>query len=176
MECAAHLWRVGSTAPEWSLQQRPLYNYLKQKILPTIYTQVHMTMGGYQVPNGKIHPYIIIHTYNPKLHTYVHIHTRPSWFVRVKFSLSPPLRQKSWVRRWACAKPVGTTLYPASLKTFGGAISKPNWKWDRMSNPTATFYRSLYPIMYGNLTCSVKCRTFGWWWTYKCVQIITEMF
>ena len=31
MEFAAHWWEVGSTAPEWSLQQCPLYNYLKQK-------------------------------------------------------------------------------------------------------------------------------------------------
>ena len=30
MEFAAHWWKVGSTAPAWSLQQRPLYNYLKQ--------------------------------------------------------------------------------------------------------------------------------------------------
>ena len=30
MEFDAHWWKVGSTAPEWSLQQRPLYNYLKQ--------------------------------------------------------------------------------------------------------------------------------------------------
>ena len=153
MEFAAHWWKVGSTAPEWSLQQRPLYNYLKQnnladdihsssclsrgsiteklqsrlqrlassvsiinwkssglflqhctQITPTYHNilgkpidwfvqfiiiddtlmfvcewdwllpawRVCPSMGGYRVPNGKIHPYILyIHTTQNYIHTYI---------------------------------------------------------------------------------------------------------
>ena len=154
MEFAAHWWKVGSTAPEWSLQQRPLYNYLKQQhladdihsssrlsrgsiteklqsrlqrlassvsiinwkssglflqhctqITPTYHNilgkpidwfvqfiiiddtlmfvcewdwllpawRLCPSTGGYRVPNGTIHPYILyIHTTQNYIHTYTY--------------------------------------------------------------------------------------------------------
>ena len=51
-----------------------------------------------------------VFTYTQPKITYIHIHTRPSWFVRVKFSLSLPHWTKSWVRCWIQEYPVDTLL------------------------------------------------------------------